>query len=355
MSGGGKGGKQTSTQKVELPSYVTNAQQGLLSAGQRLTAPFLESAPTETVAGFTPNQNLGFDIGRDVALSILGNPGSRTIPGQAAHMGDPALAGRPATAGAMTSRAASVGGADIQALLNPYISSVVDTTVNRMRGERDRTDANIGAKYAAAGSFGGSREAVQRAALDESFGEQVASTTAQLMAAGYDQATATALANAQMQQQTNLANQSAQNSANQFNAGLLNNAAQFDANARNNAGQFNAQTLNDYALRAAQAESGLLDAQQGRQMSALELLLGIGGQQQGQNQALLDVPWQALERLNSVVPKQTESTQTSTQPRQGGGLLGSILGTGLSILGAPMTGGGSLGGNLLGRSFGLLR
>lgn len=140
--------------------------------------------------------------------------------------------------------AAQVDGQQIRALLNPYQQDVVDTTNATLRRNYNATAANMGAKAAAAGAFGGSRQAIQSAQLDRSFGEQVATNTAKLMADGYDKATATAMANAQMRQQVELANQGAKNTAGQFNAAANNSTSQFNAGAQNTASQFTAGAMN---------------------------------------------------------------------------------------------------------------
>jgi hypothetical protein len=142
------------------------------------------------------------------------------------------------------SKAEQVTGAEIQSFLQPYKSSVVDTSVAKMRREYGETQAANAAKAAKNGTFGGSRQGVQSALLDRSFGDQVAETTAKLMADGYDKATATALANVGLRQDTNKTNQTAQNTAAQFGANATNSANQFNANSDNSALQYNASAAN---------------------------------------------------------------------------------------------------------------
>lgn len=144
--------------------------------------------------------------------------------------------------------AEQVTGSEIQSFLNPYTQSVVDTTLNTMGRQRDVTAANNRARSAAAGSFGGSRQALQAAELDRSFGDQAASTTAQLMSQGYDRATATALSNAGMRQQTGLANQNAANTAFQFGANAGNVAELANTAAGNRASEFGANAINSAEL-----------------------------------------------------------------------------------------------------------
>lgn len=161
----------------------------------------------------------------------------------------------PTQYGASRYDASTVAGKDIQALLNPFTQSVVDTTAANMRRQLNASQADNAAKAAASGYQGGSRQAVGAAMMDRDFATNLASTTAQLMAQGYDKATATALANAsatqsaaagnaQMQQSAAAANAAALNTAGQFNAGATQSAAAANAAALNAMGQFNAGALN---------------------------------------------------------------------------------------------------------------
>jgi hypothetical protein len=214
------------------------------------------------------------------------------------------------------STAEQVSAGEIQQFLNPYTQNVVDTTLQQMTRQRDETAAKNGARAAAAGAFGGSRQALQSAQLDRSFGEQVQNATATLMSAGFDKATATAMANAQMRQQTgqanqqasnaaaqfgasaqnnaNLANQSAQNAAAQFGAGAQNTAAltnaaaqnaasQFGANAQNTAGQFNAGAQNTAGQFGAQAANNASLANASASNAASQFNAGAQNTRDAQN------------------------------------------------------------------------
>jgi len=280
------GATQTTTQQQQVPAYVQSAQQNLLNASNSVLSPYIQQQ-AYTQAGVNPDQTAAYDLTRSLAQGAFtkpatSTPGAYTAPAQTAQAPGlldyrtqgsgqaPASVGQATAQGytpstysasgytpatyqaqgytpslaststydAALAAAQQVDGKQIRDLLNPYTQDVVDTTLNTM-GRQYRTQAaNMGAKAAAAGAFGGSRQAIQSAQLDRSFGEQVASTTATLMSAGYDKATATALANAQMRQQTELANQSARNTAGQFNANANNTTSQFNAGAQNTAGQF---------------------------------------------------------------------------------------------------------------------
>lgn len=137
------------------------------------------------------------------------------------------------------------------------------------------------------------------------------------MAQGYDKATATALANAQMQQQTNLANQSAENAMRAAGA--------------------------DYGLKAAQVNDQMRTTQQARELSALQQIMQGGNQQQQQAQTTLNTPWTMLQMLMGLTPQQMNSqtvgqkeTESSQSP------LSTILGVGTSLFGGGS--GGILGG-----------
>ncbi|WP_264051676.1 hypothetical protein [Methylobacterium flocculans] len=291
------GATTTSTTQQAVPAYAQAAQQSLLNQASNILGPQLQQQQY-TQAGINPDQSAAYDLTRNVAQSAFSGSGaamstaSRPAPpptaalidfrneegtwkapsnvAQAAFHQVGSVGYDPATYGAQgyaakdaaaqgydptKSTAEQVTGGEIQKLLNPYTQSVVDTTLQQMGRTRDEAAAKNNARAAAAGSFGGSRQALQSAQLDRSFGEQSAQTTATLMSAGFDKATATALANAGMRQQTSQANQSAANAASQFgasaqntaslnNAAAQNAAAQFGANANNAAGQFNASAQN---------------------------------------------------------------------------------------------------------------
>lgn len=314
----GGGGSQTVTQQTEVPQYIGTAQQNLIDTANRLTSPYLQNSPTQTVAGFNPDQNTAFDWARWMnsdafstptqqvpqvsGLAQWMNPGAAQIApaslAQTAIIPDvaqaqapmataatPAAASLASTTPATTAnmqaaalgpaslvdaKAGQVGGADIRSLLNPYRQDVLDPTLAAMRRELDTTQNSIRARNASSAAFGGSRGALQASEANRGFGDQVALTTAGLMAKGYDQATATALANAdsaqkagifnagaqntnnaqaaQFQQDANAANQKAANATSLFNAGADNAASQFNAGSQNAVSALAAKYAQDAAL-----------------------------------------------------------------------------------------------------------
>lgn len=380
MSGGLKGGTTTSgtsTQTKAVPPWLTDAQQGLLENTQDLTYPFL-NLPAMRTAGFTPDHEAVFDLTRNLVQSTFSNPGAALAqhvgggqdarvnvnfqPGQTAPQATAALFGDVTQAqqanpmSAALSQASQLDPNEIQQHMNPFIGSVVDSTLNTMRREKNRASADIGAKAAAAGSFGGSREAVQRSLLDRNFGDQVSQTTSQLMAHGFDRATANALANAQMRQQTGLANQQAQNTVglanmnagntiNALNAQLAQQAGMSNQNAKNqmslanmsaansmnalntqlgnqmalqaamqNAqfGQRDTDTANQMALANANTLNTFDQADFARRMAALQALYGQANAQRELSQLNLNVPWDTLKMLASIVGPTLNNTNSTT-------------------------------------------
>ena len=431
----------SSNSQTNVAPYASEAQQGLLGYGSSQLGGMLGSNPNYAVAGFNPDQTAAFDLTRGLAQDAFTNTGGTgatqaalaSAPNYAALNSSPGLMNfqqqtglwqAPAAASQATptlapeaqgytptsmsptsysattysptnATAAQLDPSAYKAFLNPYVDDVVNTTTANMRRQYDQTAAGIGAKAAASGAFGGSRQAIQSAQLDRSFGEQVATTTAQLMSAGYDKATASAMANAQMTQQTNLANASAANQAGQFNAGAQNSAGQFNAGAQNAASQFNAGAQNTASQFGASANNSLsqfnaglmnsqnqfnagqqntrdsFNASQGaaqlqnynanqlqafqqqqnasvqmaqlqeairqgdtsRQVQALQMLAAMGVTQQQLAQSAINVPTTALQQYAKIVPTQVPTT-TATQgtvPNTQASPLQQLLGVGATL------------------------
>lgn len=77
--------------------------------------------------------------------------------------------------------------------MNPYIADVVDTTADRIRRGYDDARTQAREQIGAAGAFGSTALGQMYGDVAEDQERQVADTTAQLMASGFDQATANAL------------------------------------------------------------------------------------------------------------------------------------------------------------------
>ena len=406
-----KGGEtKTTTAVQQVPQYAQDAQNNLLNYGKTVLGGVLNAGtPQYTQAGINSDQSGAYDLTRYLAQGAFTNPApsmpswygtnaSAGVAPAASYYG--AASATPNYYGAATAtpnyygaasgtltnaNAAQVTGADAQALMNPFIQSVIDPVTAQMRQAHDATSAQIGAQSAAAGSFGGSREALRQGQNDRALGEQTATTVAQLMSQGYSQAQALAQANAQMRQQTEMQNASAANNLSQFNASssnsanatnaaAANTASQYNANstnaanaananAANTASQFNASSSNSanstnaasqnardqflaslglqgrsQDLSAAQMQDSLQSSDQTRKMQAIQALLGIGNAQQTTAQSYLNQPLAYLQALAGITPQNYGGTNTTTAPNTAQSPLQTLLGIGTSLGGAVLGG-----------------
>lgn len=315
---------ENSTTTNQSPQYVQDAAKWLVNAGTNMTDPFLQ-VPNQLVAGFTPDQLAGMDLGRQIAQNTVSGPKWQQNVFGALGGGN--------TYSPFEAATIDMGrvGDVTQQLLNPYMQNVVDTTMRRMGQDRDATAAQIGARAAAASPFGGSGEAIQRAQLDRSHGDNVSSTLAGLLSQGFNQAQQSALGIAQ----TEAANRQ---SADATNAAGLASGGESEKNRY---------------LNAIQLGSSLEDADINRQLMGLQTLLSGGQMQQDQFQAGLDAPWKALAIQQGITPQDQSGTSTtngtkSTTSSGGGSLISGLAG----LLSLPMGGGMSIGGSIAGKLFG---
>lgn len=258
----------TQTQTVVNPGWTQQANQTMLSAAGALTAPFIQ-VPQNMTAGLNADQQRAFGLARTnaqdaytagptqipqfygydtaqlgnaatVAGSQLGgaaqsvsgqlggasqaNPdglggANQAVAGQlgnasmtnAAQLGNATMANGGQLGGASQATAQTMDPNTIPDRMNPYMQSVIDPAVQQARRALRQTHADIGARSAAAGAFGGSRESLERAQANRGYNENVTQLVATLMSQGYDRATAQAQADAQIRQQTNLTNTGANN------------------------------------------------------------------------------------------------------------------------------------------------
>lgn len=282
---------QQTTQTTSFPSYLTDSQQNLHDRTREYFNSQIANGGA-TVAPLTQNQTQ--------AGSLLG----QLANGNGGDMSAQILA----AGGGYTPSV--VGGEQIKSLMNPYLDSVGKDTVNAMARERGNVDAQIGARNASAVAFGGSGAALERAQLNRGFGEQIGSTINSLLAQGYDQATATALANAQ-----------AQNTASQFGAAQKLEAAQA---AGNNA----------------------LSANQNK-LSSIGSLLNYGGLEQSQKQAEADRMKSLLSWYSGQIPG-VGGTTTQVSPDTSPSFLQQLLGGALTVGGMATGGGSTIAGKVLG-------
>ncbi len=171
--------------------------------------------------------------------------------------------------------------------MNPYIESVLNPTLERLRRERDITQNNIGSSASNVGAFGGTREGVQRSLNDEAFDRNTGDVTGQLYYGGFNDAINRAMGQFNTERGRNL--QTAQMGQTGATTG-----ATIASNAANNAAGIGQGAINNYRQGALdklavggmeqQLQQKDLDAvnaeiakQQGFNMSRIKDLLGVLG------------------------------------------------------------------------------
>lgn len=358
MSKGSDDTQQTTqATSTSYPQWQQSALQGINQAGLALAQNSVKPSAYQT-AGMNADQLKAFDLARQTAQNAY-QGGATGISGptsmQAAQVGAPTMAGSAQVGAPTMATAAQVNPNAIAGGMNPYLAAVLAPAMKQAERSRDSNMADIGAKAAAAGAFGGSREALQRGQADRAFQESTQTMVANLMSQGWDQASALAQANASMQQQTALTNAGAANTAALQQAGYdqqtgLTNAAAANANQQLNAGYQQAanQTNLNYGLSRAQMEDALKSNDLSRQQSAMQQMLGIGNQQQLFGQTVLDQPWTALSRYASLVPQNLNAsgTGTTTSPDNSASPFQQLLGAGTAVLGMGTGGGGTIAGGI---------
>lgn len=269
------GGTDTSTQEVTYPQYIEDAQRRYYGAREG----WMDEAVRN---GGMPLATLSRDQYRagDMLRGMVAEPSRNWA-------GDIMAAGAPVT------------GEEIVDGMNPFLDRVGRDTLAAMGREHGNRAAEIGARAAGRSAYGGSGEAIERAQLNRSHGQQVGETIGSLLSGGYDRST---------------------------------QLAEGNANRR---------------LSAAVSASGAENDAFNRNQTAAGSLLQYGGLEQNQRQAELDRVRSLLEWYGSGLPGVGSTTTTNT-PNQSPGILQQLLGGALTIGGMGMSGGGTLLGNFLG-------
>ncbi len=320
----GKGsGTTETTQQTEYAPWINQAQQGAFGMALAQNLPDLMRSGQYSHAGFNMDQQKGFDLVRD-AVGDYSRGGRTMVPASAYSQGM-----RPSTMDAATSQAAQagqvqLGPTEFEAFMSPYKSTVIDTTLNNMRRERDNNNASVSAQAAARGAFGGSGEALGIAQNNRNFASDAGQLSAQLMDQGFNTAQGLASANADRRQQTELSNAGFEQQTN-----LANAQNEQQANLQNALWQMEAGRNNmDNAYRLLNLEDQFKNTDLQRQMQLINALLGTGAFQQNDMQDQLNAPYEALARLFQYVPQQYDVFQTGTSPDNSPNPLAQILGIG---------------------------
>ena len=205
------------------------------------------------------------------------------------------------------------------AFMNPFVDQVIDQNLRDVQRQGDLERQRIGGAAVTSGAFGGSRQAIAEQELQRNLADTFARQSAGLRAQAFESA------------------------------------------------QDRAQKASELFTKAGIATAGLGEAAQAANLRDIQLLSGLGGQEQTQQQAELDAlrntslqqqfePYQRLSFMSDIfrgVPSTQTALTTTTTPdpsrlSQIGGLAGGLA----SLFGAFGGGGGSGLGSILGGLFG---
>jgi hypothetical protein len=263
-------GTNTVTQQSAPPSQYLSAYSNVLGQAQQTAAQPLQQYSGNIVQGFSPDQTTAFNTvaGASQPITQAGN----TVAG-AAGAANPYLAQAQTNLTAATaplwSGVQQFSPGAVSQYESPYTSDVVNATQAEFNNQNAQQQNALGGASAAAGAFGGDRQAVAQAQLAGQEQLAQAPTIANLENQGYS----TALGEFNTQQQSQL-------QANEANS-WLNSQAGF--------GEMNlGQEAQNLPLTEAQAQLGIGSAQLGQASAQLQ----TGGLEQQLGQEQLNVPYE---------------------------------------------------------------
>lgn len=342
--------------------------------GNRAYTPFRG----QRVAGFTGDQQAAFNAVRQLPNQYAGMVSNANQALTNAATPVQAQGYNPSTFQAAQANAALMDGAqgynsatgaeNMASYQNPYTSQVIDAGLNDLSRSHQMALANIGLRQAGSGAYGGSRHGVAEAESAKNFMDSAGQLAAGLRHQGFTTAAGLGGQDAAGQNAARQFTAGSQNAAQSQNAQLgtqaaLSNAAaqnaalESSANAMNQGGQFNASQANAVnqqnvgnQLAAGQAFGNLGNLTQNLGMNYANAMSGIGQQQQGLNQAGMDInygdflqefnyPYQALALRQSAIG-QTPMGSVGMQPvvTQSGGAGGLLGGLGSLVGGLSQAG-----------------
>lgn len=205
-----------------------------------------------------------------------------------------------------------------QAFMNPFVQNVIDQNLADIQRQGDIARQQIDSQAAQRGAFGGSRQAIAQQELQRNLADTFARQSAGLRAQAFESA------------------------------------------------QDRAQKASELFTKAGIATAGLGEAQQAANLRDIQLLSGLGGQEQTQQQAELDAlrqtstqrqfePFQRLSFMSDIfrgVPSTATTLSTTTTPDPSRLSQVAGIGTGLLGLASAFGGGGGGLGSILGGLFG---
>lgn len=322
----------------------------------------------QTIAGFNPTQQAGFDLATSGALGGVGGGLLNEAVGAARSAASytPAQIGAGGAGPAAQAQAAQINrgdvrdvtgqlGADFMARYqNPFEDQVVNAALSDL--DRSRLMALQQGEDAAlrVGGYGGSRQGVADSLTNEAALRQAASTAAGLRSQGFTTAAQLGMTDAGRTQDATSQNQQVDFALAGQNAGFDQQTGLYNAQAADQMAQFNAQQAREaelanlssgqfaanLGLSASSALSGLSDQERQQLYGDAAMLEGVGDRQQQLSQQYLDdaqrrwqeyqdYPLQQLGILQGVQSGMPSMGGTSTTTQKGSALdtVGRVAGT----------------------------
>ncbi len=347
----------TQISRTEIPDYLRKYQEEILTRAQALGKDAGFVLPEYNVASRSPFQQKASDLTASglgayapmlqAGADTLG-AGIGTIYGGSGALGqtNQAISGVQGAIGQGYSDLAGTGAqfdpSGIAQFMDPYEDAAVQQAMTDIRRQGEQQRAGIDAQATAAGAMGGSRQAVRQGQLDESILNQQGRTAAGMRQAGYESAARRA--------------QGAYEQAmgRQQRAAL--GGAQMGIQGGQTAGQLGLGMAGQYgslgrglgSLGMQQAQLG--EAAQGLGFKDINMLSTMGGQEQTQQQAILDAqrqnqyqnimaPYQQLGFYSDIYQGMPTAQQTFSQQQQPSpSAISQIGGLGLGLYGLQQSG-----------------
>jgi hypothetical protein len=322
----------SSTATQTLDPQLDSAVYGNLANAQALASTPFQPYTGQQVASFTPTQLQAqgalagisnSQVGAQPLQSAIGlvQNTANYSPGQVT----PSMVS-PTSVSADSISAPMLSGVDLSAYMNPYTSSVINSSLQDLYRQQQIQDQNDASKATMAGAFGGSRSAVLQNLDDDSYARAAASTAAGLNQSNFSQAQTAAQGDLGRQLTAGQSNQSAAlqaalaNQSNSLQAALANQnaglqAAQFNQNLSLQAAGMNA-NLN---LNTANALAGYGNQQLSQAQQWAGDLSTAGNAQQQNQQAQLDAAYQQwlLAQQYPIQMQQLVNSAVAALPRAG--------------------------------------
>ena len=317
----GSSGQQSST--VNIPQNIQDlSDQNIENIKSVMDRPY-QAYTGPRIAGFTPDQNRGFDTVRD------GQGVWKQDANAAGGLFNQAGSYNPQNVTGQNVTAQGFNGSQMGNYMNPYVQSVLNPQLKDISEQYGAAQSNLGATNALGGAFGSDQSSVMAAQLK---GREIDSRNAAIGGAyanAFNQGAGLQQSDANRYLKAGMANQSTG-----LQAGMANQTAGLQGNQQR--------------LSAAQGLQGLAQQKQNMAMNDANSLMNIGGQQQALGQQSLNLAQsdffnQQNDAINKInLGSAVMSGQPHSVTQTGGGGKGGDMGGILGGMGGLMKGGAAL-------------